>query len=233
MKTVADAARALEATLLRQLLRESGTFSPQGTGGHVYGDFFVDAAADAVARAGGLGIASVIERSLVKGPTGSAVEPAQAAPSQPQAPGLLEALVIRGPTRVTSGFGPRADPFTGHQRFHGGLDIAAARGTPIHSARDGVVSFAGPAAGYGLMVEVDHGGGLVTRYAHADKLLVHVGMPVQAGSAIAEVGSTGKSTGPHVHIEARVHGRPVDPGTALRTVAGRVEETGREGHLED
>lgn len=112
---------------------------------------------------------------------------------------------------IGSYFGPRTDPFTGGYEFHTGLDIDAPAGTPIHSVARGIVSFAGVRTGYGNVVEIDHGNGYRTRYAHAEKLLVHVGEPVRAGQAVALVGSTGRSTGPHVHFEVWYQGKVINP----------------------
>ncbi len=111
----------------------------------------------------------------------------------------------------TSGFGLRRDPITGRNTHHPGLDIAAPRGTPIRAARDGVVRWAGEVEGYGRVVYLDHGDGVETRYAHCERLDVREGESVQAGEVIESVGSSGRSTGPHLHYELRVDGRAVDP----------------------
>lgn len=115
--------------------------------------------------------------------------------------------------RLSARFGLRHDPFTGEARFHDGLDIAAPRGTPIASVADGTVVFAGRQRGYGRTVVIDHGNGLRTRYAHADSLDVQVGARVQKGQIVAAVGSTGRSTGPHLHFEVTKNGHPVEPST--------------------
>lgn len=99
--------------------------------------------------------------------------------------------------------------------FHPGMDICNAVGTPIHAAKAGVVIAAGWNAGYGNAVDIDHGGGVVTRYGHCSRLLVHVGQAVQAGQEIAKMGSTGQSTGPHVHFEVRIQDRAVNPANFL------------------
>jgi murein DD-endopeptidase MepM/ murein hydrolase activator NlpD len=111
----------------------------------------------------------------------------------------------------SSSYGWREDPFNGHRAFHEGLDFTANTGTPIFAAADGVVSVAGPNGGYGKMVQIDHGSGLETRYAHASKVLVKVGQRVTKGEVIAHVGSTGRSTGPHLHYEIRLNGNALDP----------------------
>ena len=107
--------------------------------------------------------------------------------------------------------GPRADPFTGHRAFHRGVDIASPMGSPIFAMADGVVTWAGPRAGYGNMVEINHGQGLSTRYGHASAVTVKVGDVVSRGDEIAKVGSTGRSTGPHVHFEVLRGHHQVDP----------------------
>ncbi len=112
---------------------------------------------------------------------------------------------------LTSGFGYRRDPFTGRIKLHEGLDISAPTGTPVYAPADGVVTFVGMKQGYGLTIEVDHGGKYRTRYAHLSKSLVRVGQKVQRGDMIAKVGNTGRSTGPHLHYEVRVNGAPVNP----------------------
>ncbi|UCH47928.1 MAG: M23 family metallopeptidase [Betaproteobacteria bacterium] len=111
----------------------------------------------------------------------------------------------------SSNFGWRIDPFTGFSTFHEGIDFMSPTGRPIRAAGAGVVVYSGNHPQYGKMVEVDHGNGLVTRYAHASQLDVKVGDVVVIGQKIAEVGSTGRSTGPHLHFEVRVRGAAVNP----------------------
>ncbi|MGO1233495.1 MAG: M23 family metallopeptidase [Marinobacter sp.] len=112
---------------------------------------------------------------------------------------------------VSSKYGYRSDPFTGKRAWHAGIDMAGRQGGDIISVAGGVVSFSGDRYGYGNMVEIRHGDGLVTRYAHADSLLVEVGDVVQKDQLIARMGSTGRSTGPHVHFEVIRNGRTEDP----------------------
>ena len=116
---------------------------------------------------------------------------------------------VDGP--VSSGFGIRSDPFTGRTALHSGLDFPADIGTAILAAAGGLVRTAEKHPAYGNMVEVDHGNGLVTRYAHASRLLARVGDLVRRGQKIAEVGSTGRSTGPHLHFEVLVQGVQQNP----------------------
>jgi murein DD-endopeptidase MepM/ murein hydrolase activator NlpD len=118
--------------------------------------------------------------------------------------------------RLTSQFGIRKDPFTGGYRHHSGIDIAAPPGTAIRSAAGGRVSFAGRAGGYGNMIELDHGNGLRTRYAHLSRILVGSGSTVAGGEIIAEAGSTGRSTGSHLHFEVREDGNARNPLAYLK-----------------
>ena len=112
---------------------------------------------------------------------------------------------------VGSGFGFRPDPFTGRRALHTGLDFPADAGTAIHAAAGGVVRTAAWHPEYGQMLEIDHGNGLMTRYGHTSKILVKVGDLVQRGQVVANVGTTGRSTGPHLHFEVLVDGVPQDP----------------------
>ncbi len=111
----------------------------------------------------------------------------------------------------TSQFGYRVSPFTGRTNLHQGLDIAAAPGAPIYASAAGIVSYAGWDEGYGKLISIDHGFGIVTRYGHSSKLFVVVGQKVKRGDVIAAVGNTGRSTGIHLHYEVRVNNVPVDP----------------------
>lgn len=116
---------------------------------------------------------------------------------------------------VSSNFGYRTDPFNGRKAFHEGVDIAARRGTEVHAMAAGVVSFSGRKPGYGLLIEINHGNGYETRYAHARKLIAKVGDRVEKGDTVALVGATGRATGSHVHVEVLKNGEAVDPGGYL------------------
>ena len=120
----------------------------------------------------------------------------------------------------TSNFGWRTDPFTGKSAMHEGVDYMAEAGTPIHASAGGVVVYADTHSQYGNMVEIDHGNDIVTRYAHASRLLVKVGQVVRRGDKIAEVGSTGRSTGNHLHFEVRYKGSAQNPVRFLHNAAG-------------
>jgi murein DD-endopeptidase MepM/ murein hydrolase activator NlpD len=112
---------------------------------------------------------------------------------------------------VSSTFGGRSDPFTGKYAFHSGIDFAAPAGAQAHAVAPGVVTWAGDRSGYGQLVEINHGNGYITRYAHNSSVLVRVGDKVGKGQAISRVGSTGRSTGPHLHFEVLKNGRAIDP----------------------
>lgn len=124
-------------------------------------------------------------------------------------------MPIAGDFRRSSGFGNRTDPFTGGRAFHSGLDFAAASGTSVFSAGRGIVTFVGTSSGYGKMVEVTHDDGLVTRYAHLSGFLSEQGQRVNTGTPIAKVGSTGRSTGPHLHFEVRKGDNAINPKAFL------------------
>lgn len=138
---------------------------------------------------------------------------------------VLEALLVQSSTHrkflpslrpvadgwFSSNFGYRIDPFTGQSSFHEGVDFVAESGTPVSAAASGKVVFAGWHPQYGKMLEIDHGNGLVSRYAHASNLAVGEGELVVRGQRVASVGSTGRSTGPHLHFEVRLNGVPQNP----------------------
>ncbi|MCJ2081725.1 M23 family metallopeptidase [Methylobacterium sp. J-090] len=138
--------------------------------------------------------------------------------------GVTDSLPLRAPidgaAALSSNFGMRADPFTGGARMHAGMDFRSPPGTPVRAAAGGRVVTAGPSGGYGNLVEIDHGHDLVTRYGHLSAIQVAVDQPVAAGAVVGLVGSTGRSTGPHLHYETRLSTVPVDPARFL--AAGRT-----------
>lgn len=169
--------------------------------------------AQSISSGRGVGLASVIMKSMV----------AQAKACDHGSPAQVQGIERDGwswplPEQgsISSGFGMRRHPKSGEHRAHRGLDIAVATGTPILAASDGTVTHAGPAGSYGQMVELDHGDGIVTRYAHQSDITVTVGQRVRAGDALGAVGSTGASTGPHLHMEVRQDGEALDPMDFLR-----------------
>ena len=143
-------------------------------------------------------IADRLRRAIVDAPLGSPL-PAQA--------------------ETTSSFGPRRDPFLGRTAYHSGVDFREVHGAPVRATGAGRVASAGSNGGYGLMVEIDHGGGMTTRYAHLSALLVAEGQFIASGAIVGRLGSTGRSTGPHLHYEVRIDDEPVDPMRFLRAGA--------------
>ncbi|MDK1386607.1 M23 family metallopeptidase [Sinorhizobium sp. 8-89] len=196
-----DAARASEA--IRTIVERTGVALPAGT---------------TAASASG------IDRTAIGGPF---VEPQNDEPFGKSLAALDSALLELERTRqaarklplanpapasdITSNFGNRLDPFLGRLALHAGIDFRASTGTRIRTAAAGTVTVAGPTGGYGNMVEIDHGNGVVTRYAHLSVILVNVGDHVRADDVIAKSGSTGRSTGPHLHYEVRLNDQAVDP----------------------
>lgn len=129
---------------------------------------------------------------------------------------------------ISSRFGYRSDPINGQTAFHAGLDFAGPIGAPIYAAADGKISFAGYRQGYGNIIEIDHGNGLTTRYAHMSRFRADAGDQIEAGQIIGAIGNTGRSTGPHLHFEVRVHGRAVNPRPFLEK-ALNVQQEKRSG----
>ena len=135
--------------------------------------------------------------------------------------GMLTVRPIVSSARMSSGFGYRIHPVTGKSQFHKGMDFAAPIGTPIYATGNGVVTFSGWGTGYGRYVEVDHGNGTVTRYAHTSANYVNVGDTVYANQQIAAVGNTGRSTGAHLHYELRQNGQAINPQSYLAMAPAR------------
>jgi murein DD-endopeptidase MepM/ murein hydrolase activator NlpD len=126
---------------------------------------------------------------------------------------------VDGDVAITSRFGVRADPFTRRPAFHSGIDFRARTGEPVYATAAGRVISAGRAGGYGKLVEIDHGNGLTTRFAHLSSIAVSEGDEVAAGTMLGRAGSTGRSTGPHLHYETRLDGRAVDPWRFLQAAS--------------
>ena len=124
---------------------------------------------------------------------------------------------------ITSGFGYRANPFTGVREFHVGIDLRGPIGTPIYATAPGTVTFAGTETGYGLIVEIDHGYGLSTRYSHLDRMLVRAGDKVELHQVVGLMGDTGWSTGPHLLYETRLDGQPADPLNFIKVSLNDVQ----------
>ncbi len=130
---------------------------------------------------------------------------------------------------ISSRFGYRSDPFHRHAAFHSGLDFAGPIGAPVYAAADGKISFAGQKQGYGNIVEIDHGNGLTTRYAHLSRFRIKAGERIEAGQVIGAIGNTGRSTGPHLHFEVRVHERAVNPRPFLEKALNVQQQEKRSG----
>ncbi len=126
---------------------------------------------------------------------------------------------LSGELQMTSTFGYRTDPFFGRPALHSGVDLREEYGAPVRATAAGVVSVAGPQGGYGNLVEIDHGGGMSTRYGHLSAINVSPGQQIAPGSLIGRVGSTGRSTGPHLHYEVRIDGEAVDPSRFLKAAS--------------
>jgi murein DD-endopeptidase MepM/ murein hydrolase activator NlpD len=294
IRDLTEASRALESTLVKQLLESSGAFKGSGVAGsQIHAQMFMEVLAEAVTKSGGFGLATMLEKSLGPKGDGQGVDDAKDATSaaltqlgklgrlDENAQSLLDSLAIGGkngkPTaglaysapadslkafaplperrvpdtatallttpsgnrgnlplekhsaetqvRTTSGFGPRVHPIDGTRSFHTGMDLAAPEGTAILAAQGGVVRSAGPRGGYGNAVEIDHGNGVTSLYAHASTVLVKPGDVVNPGEPVAEVGATGRATGPHLHFEVRVEGKAIDPKKALNAYGIRAEST--------
>jgi murein DD-endopeptidase MepM/ murein hydrolase activator NlpD len=212
------AAKQLEAFFLRQMLTEA---RPQGGGfdGGFAGDTFKqmldEALADKMSAAGGIGLSQTFAQQLGKGqaetpaPIASAIDALAHLP--PDSPHF--ALPVAG--RPSSGYGLRTDPIHGGEVNHPGFDLAAPVGTEVSAAAPGTVTHAGPAGTYGNLVTVRHANGFETRYAHLSAVDVQVGDTVQVGQDVGKVGTTGYSTGPHLHFEVRRDGQAIDPAPFL------------------
>jgi murein DD-endopeptidase MepM/ murein hydrolase activator NlpD len=130
---------------------------------------------------------------------------------------------------ITSGFGYRSDPFNGRGAMHAGIDFKGEIGSPIFAAAPGRVTFAGQKSGYGNAIEITHGNGMLTRYAHLSRIDVTVGQQVAAGATIGGLGNTGRSTGPHLHFEVRINDRAVNPRPFLEAAPDVLKEVRRTG----
>jgi murein DD-endopeptidase MepM/ murein hydrolase activator NlpD len=185
---------------MRAATPPEGLFENEALSRDVYTAMMDTEIARVMAQRDTTGFTQMVEKSLDK------------TTAQPQQPNQLHDAAHGV---VSSAFGMRTDPFNGSVKFHQGVDIAAPAGTPVKAAADGKVVFSGQLAGYGNLVEVDHGNGWVTRYGHNAANLVAAGAEVKAGQTVGLVGSTGRATGPHVHFEVRKAGKAVNPDNLL------------------
>lgn len=228
-EAIRDVAKQFESVFLHQVFKSMRSTIPKdgmlnsGFGGEVFTDMLDQKYAEVASNSSSFGLADTIARQLMGGEEVVGRDPTPAIPIRRLGANKAYAeqkqsthawtMPING--RVSSDFGMRRLHDEQHARLHGGIDFAAPTGTPIQAARDGEVLFAGTRGGYGNTVVIDHGGKTETLYAHASELLVKAGDKVRAGDEIAKVGSTGRSTGPHLHFEIREGGKRVDPGPLL------------------
>jgi murein DD-endopeptidase MepM/ murein hydrolase activator NlpD len=218
------AGKQLEAFFLRQLLSEAKTQGSDdgGFAGDTFKQMFDEAVADKMASAGGIGLADVFSKQLAKQAGGSAqTSPEVAHTALPiphdQGPSVdgMPRFVLPVAGRASSGYGARFDPIQHKEINHPGFDLAAPTGTTVDAAASGTVTHAGPAGTYGNLVIIKHADGVETRYAHLSATSVKEGDHVDAGQPIGAVGTTGYSTGPHLHFEVRKDGKPIDPAPLL------------------
>jgi len=180
------------------------------------------ASRDSVTREGGRGSgATVAVPNTVAPPPATPVAPPSATPVASKHAQPEMALPIDAP--LTSRFGWRIDPMTRKTKFHGGVDVRAAYGQEVPAPTAGRVVFAGEQGSYGLTIVLEHEAGVRSRYAHLSSVNVLAGEAVEAGQVVGRVGSSGRSTGPHLHVELSVNGKRVDPETAAKRLAGRLD----------
>ncbi len=190
-------------SFMAKQMRESVKGGPWSQGAMAtFADLFDQEIGKRVSEGGGFGLKESVLESW-RGPEAPAHESGDH--DDHRTPAATESL------RVTSAFGARLDPFSGRERMHHGLDLAAAEGTPVLAAAGGTVRYSGRRGGYGNVVIVAHDDGTESRYAHCRDLSVKAGERVGSGQAIATVGSTGRSTGAHLHFEVRRDGQAIDP----------------------
>lgn len=213
-------AQQLESFIIKQLLTSSGVFKGNGAAGSsLTADLFADTLSEAIATSGGLGLSELITPGAAHAATTEAsLALPHRAPTSPAAPHAFD--------HQTSAFGARLDPITGRPSEHHGVDLAAPEGTPIPAAKDGTVIRTGARGGYGQAIELAHADGTSTLYAHTSGIAVAEGDVVRAGEVIGYVGQTGRTTGPHLHLEVRRGGSFIDPGVALKAYRLRAEESG-------
>jgi murein DD-endopeptidase MepM/ murein hydrolase activator NlpD len=229
------AAKQLEAFFLRRLLAEArpqGGMLDGGFAGDTFKQMLDEAIADKMSSGGGIGMAAMFEKQLGgNGATRASIAnltsamPPNAPPAGlpmprtevPHIPPVEGGRGFAMPAigRISSSYGMRIDPINHTESLHPGQDIAAKAGTPVVAAAAGTVTHAGPAGTYGNLVTIKHANGLETRYAHLSSVDVQKGAEVTPGTPIGKVGSTGRSTGPHLHFEVREDGKLRDPATYL------------------
>lgn len=228
---VREAARKFEQYFVQTMLKEMRAASGgedglmSGSEMDTFSSLFDEEIAGRISEGPGIGLASMIEATLARSYGADAARGVVGAdgPRAHHAPAPLSAragwswpLPDQQPGRISSDFGHRADPISGASRRHGGLDVAAPAGTAVLAMATGRVVRADYSDSYGNVVDIEHADGTVSRYAHQARLDVAVGDEVRAGEQIGTVGSTGRSTGPHLHVEIRTSTGAVDPQSWLR-----------------
>jgi murein DD-endopeptidase MepM/ murein hydrolase activator NlpD len=232
------AARELESLfaayllkVMRETIEESGLFD-ESMGKSIYTELFDQEVARVMTQRGGFGIADLLVRQLAKPDAFDPVNPDAHSPeapvpselpsvrpdassSHPMSDSDVPDFMLPVHAAVSSPFGIRKDPFTQQLRFHRGVDLAAPQGTPVLAALEGRVVYVGTEKGYGNTVVVEHGRGFRTRYAHLAGLAVRAGDNLKAQQLLGTVGSTGRSTGPHLHFEITQSGECIDPRASM------------------
>lgn len=200
-----DAAGDFEGLMIEMMIKEMRKTIPEGifssSSVDLFSGVFDQELAKSIARSGGLGLSDSINGSITRNKNFGF------------APFRGQPFPVSG--KITSSFGERLDPFSKKQAFHKGIDIGAKKGSPIHSLAEGTVTSAHYSKGYGNVVEVKHADGWSTLYAHCNSLKVSVGDQIKKNQVLGTVGSTGKSTGPHLHLELKHNGKQVDPELAM------------------
>jgi murein DD-endopeptidase MepM/ murein hydrolase activator NlpD len=215
IKKAATEMEALFAYELIKVMRETTEQSSEGIGSSSYLSMF-DMELSKLFAERGLGLSDMIGRGLTSIAQKAAGSSAGGTDTRSVEAQNVSALLPDIPRpQISSGYGTRRDPFTGELKFHSGIDISAPEGTEIHAAAQGTVVFSGEQRGYGNVVILDHGNGYLTKYAHNQENLVKEGEKIDYGSVIARAGSTGRSTGSHVHFEVLHNGQAVNPGRIL------------------
>jgi murein DD-endopeptidase MepM/ murein hydrolase activator NlpD len=240
LRSAEQVAREFEAMLLTQMVQqmrealleeegEDGEGESLGLGRTTMFETIDVELARQLSKAGGIGLARVVQRSMTHATEPGMATPAQPAPAGTESPsgpvviptggaGTAAETSLHLPDigRLSSDFGWRQDPFHGRQRFHAGVDLKAAYGQAVPAAGAGRVTFAGEQGAYGLTVLVEHPSGHQTRYAHLSSVSVRAGEEVATGTLVGRVGQSGRATGPHLHFEVLVNGQAVDPAQVAR-----------------
>jgi murein DD-endopeptidase MepM/ murein hydrolase activator NlpD len=249
---VLQLAQEFESFFLVQMLRQMREAMTEdqgkdGLGAETMTDTVDIELARRLTQSGGIGLTKTLQEAIERQTLGRRTPPAAVEDVHGLAPGTLPmpagiaatplvsiaephdpetALPLPLVAPISSPFGYRADPFSGAARFHAGVDIAAAYGREVPSAGVGRVVFSGAQGGYGNTVVVEHADGIRTRYAHLSSIQVEVGTRVDAGTVVGRVGSSGRSTGPHLHFEVLQDGQPVNPAVAATRFAGLLKIQG-------